>query len=116
MSYQKNSITIYDADSLYKSCKKEVKVHDVLDRLVDTLVSLAEFAEYASSMPEIIVTVPTQLWVQFEEAQAYGYLQATAEGKIPNSEFRYLSFQLVNARARLIVQEGPATSALEVLQ
>lgn len=115
MSYQKSSVVVYDADSLYKHSKKEIKVGDVLEQLIDSLASLAEISEFAPSMPEIVVTVSAQVWKQIEESQAYGFLQATAEGDIPGTDFKYLEFKLAKSKSRLIIQEGPSTSVLEIV-
>jgi hypothetical protein len=112
----KNSLTVYSADDLWPPKERDkVNASDVLDRLIDNLASLADLSEFAASMPEIVLTVSTQLWVEFEKAQAYGYLQATDEGVVPNTEYRYLVFQLAKSSSKLIIQEGPSTSTLEIV-
>lgn len=112
----KNSMTVYSADDLWPPKERDkVTAADVLDRLIDNLSSLADLSEFAASMPEIVLTVSPQLWVEFEKAQAYGYLQATDDGVIPNTEYRYLEFRLAKSKSKLIIQEGPQTSALEIV-
>jgi len=117
MFRSKNSITVYDADDLWAHRNKnKIEIKDILDRLVDNLVSLAEFSEFATSQPELVLTVSPQVWIKFEEAQEYGYLQATAVGIRPNTEYRYMEFKLAKYDAKLIIQEGTCTSALENVQ
>ena len=112
----KAGIKVYHADELWDSPKHEVvTTAEVLDRLIDNLVTLVDLSEFAASLPEIVVTVSPQLFQEMSDAQAYGHLQATDEGTVPGTDLKYLIFRLAKSKARLIVQEGSRTSALEIV-
>lgn len=116
MAYSKKTSKVLDIDKLFEPYKSEIRLPDVLDHMLDCLVTLSDFSEYAASEPEMVITISEQVYAELKASQDYGYMQATKTGTTP-AGFKYMVFKLATAGGgQLIVQEGTQTSVLENVQ
>jgi hypothetical protein len=116
MKHSKKEVFAFDEIFGKAGSKRKILMIDVLDHMVDILDTLSDFSEFASSSPEMTITVAPQVFDELKKSQDYGYLKATKEGSKFN-DVRYMVFELATrGGGKLIIQEGTETSTLEVLQ
>jgi hypothetical protein len=118
MGYTKKSSKVLDIDRLFESApyKSEIRLPDVLDHMLDCLVTLSDFSEFAASEPEMVLTISEQVYAELQASQDYGYMKASKTGTTADG-YKYMVFILSTAGGgQLIVQEGPRTSTLENIQ
>lgn len=116
MGYTKKSSKVLDIDKLFDPYKSEIRLPDVLDHLLDCLVTLSDFSEFAASEPELVLTISAQVYAELQASQDYGYMKASKTGTTADG-YKYMVFILsTTGGGQLVVLEGPRTSVLEVIQ